>query len=81
MSSQWRCRLLGHAWAFAAEGEDVVWRCRRGCDAGGRRGYGDAAEARRRALVLARARPGPPLAFLRALAGTADRPPRRSGRG
>ena len=40
-----RCRLLGHRFRFAADGETMRWHCQRGCGAGGSKRYDTAAEA------------------------------------
>jgi hypothetical protein len=40
-----RCRLLGHRFRFAADGDTMHWRCERGCGAGGEKRYATAAEA------------------------------------
>ncbi len=40
------CRLLGHRYRFAADGETMTWECAR-CDAGGSKRYASADEARR----------------------------------
>jgi hypothetical protein len=49
-----RCRLLGHRFRFASEGETMRWRCERGCGAGGAKHYADAADAERYARAFDR---------------------------
>jgi hypothetical protein len=74
-----RCRLLGHRWRFGVDGRDVVWACERCEQAGGRRSYADAREARYHAAYFDRARPKPPAPFLAAFGGLM--PGREPGRG
>ena len=40
-----RCRLLGHRFRFASEGQTMRWSCERGCGAGGEKRYASAEEA------------------------------------
>lgn len=40
-----RCRLLGHRFRFAADGETMRWHCQRACGAGGSKRYETPAEA------------------------------------
>lgn len=49
-----RCRLLGHRFRFSARRETLVWRCARGCDAGGSKEYPTAAQAQRYAAAFDR---------------------------
>jgi hypothetical protein len=42
-----RCRLLGHRFRFSTEAEAMVWRCARGCGAGGSKRYESAEQAER----------------------------------
>lgn len=49
-----RCRLLGHQYTFGAEESVLVWRCGRGCSAGGSRTYESPERARRMATALDR---------------------------
>jgi hypothetical protein len=42
-----RCRLLGHRFRFSTDDETMVWRCSRGCGAGGSKRYASAGEAER----------------------------------
>ncbi|HET7566847.1 MAG TPA: hypothetical protein VFJ91_02575 [Gaiellaceae bacterium] len=48
------CRLLGHRFRFAAEGETMRWRCERGCGVGGEKTYASAEEAARFARAFDR---------------------------
>ncbi len=68
-----RCRLLGHRWDFFTERRDVVWSCLRCADAGGRRTYPDARQARYHAAYFNRARPKPPTPFIAPMAGVMAR--------
>jgi hypothetical protein len=47
-----RCRALGHRFRFSAEGQDMVWRCQRGCGAGGSKRYGTSEDAERYARAF-----------------------------
>jgi hypothetical protein len=49
-----RCRLLGHRFRFTSEGSTMVWRCQRGCGAGGEKQYASDADARRYAAAFDR---------------------------
>jgi hypothetical protein len=49
-----RCRLLGHRFRFTSDGNTMVWRCRRGCGAGGEKQYASDADARRYAAAFDR---------------------------
>jgi hypothetical protein len=49
-----RCRLLGHRYRFAADGEIMRWRCERGCGAGDSKRYATAEEAHRYARAFDR---------------------------
>jgi hypothetical protein len=50
-----RCAVLGHDFAFAVDDAgSLVWECRRGCGAGGRKAYQDVAQSRRMAAALNR---------------------------
>jgi hypothetical protein len=49
-----RCRLLGHRFRFASEGDTLRWSCERGCGAGGSKRYASAADARRYAAAFDR---------------------------
>lgn len=49
-----RCRLLGHRFRFAAQGETMTWRCERQCGAGGSKDYPSAALATRYATAFDR---------------------------
>lgn len=84
------CALIGHRFAFTADGATMRWRCERGCGAGGSKEYAGPAEARRYARALDRrdsddlGRRGPlvatlPLRIAHALRGGA--PQRRGSRG
>ena len=46
-----RCRVMGHRFAFWAEGEVMTWGCER-CPAGGSKRYATTAEAARMASAL-----------------------------
>ncbi len=48
------CRVLGHRYRFRAEDERMIWRCERGCGAGGSKRYDTAAEATRYANAFDR---------------------------
>jgi hypothetical protein len=48
-----RCRLLGHRYRFASEGERMRWRCQR-CGVGGEKRYPDASAAARYARAFDR---------------------------
>jgi hypothetical protein len=48
------CRVLGHRWRFAADGEVMRWQCGRGCGASGSKRYPTAAEAARYARAFDR---------------------------
>jgi hypothetical protein len=48
------CRLLGHRYRFAAEGNVMTWRCQRGCGAHGSKTYPTADQARRFAAAFDR---------------------------
>jgi hypothetical protein len=41
------CWLFGHRYRFTADGSTLIWLCQRGCGAGGRKKYADAAAAAR----------------------------------
>ena len=45
------CRVFGHRYRFAAEGERMLWRCSR-CGTGDSKRYASAAEAERFATAL-----------------------------
>jgi hypothetical protein len=49
-----RCRLLGRRFRFSTEAETMVWRCARGCGAGGSKRYESAEQAERYARSLDR---------------------------
>jgi hypothetical protein len=48
------CRLFGHRWRFAAEGELMHWECGRGCGATGSKRYPSADQAARYAAEFDR---------------------------
>jgi hypothetical protein len=48
------CRVIGHRYRFAAEGETMRWTCGRCGAAGGEKRYASAAEARRFARAFDR---------------------------
>jgi hypothetical protein len=48
------CRVLGHRYRFAAEGDAVRWHCQRGCGAGGLKQYRSAEAASRYAAAFDR---------------------------
>lgn len=48
------CRLLGHRFAFRAQGRLLVWECERSCGTGGCKSYANAAVARRYARAFDR---------------------------
>jgi hypothetical protein len=64
-----RCAILGHRFRFSADGATMLWLCQRGCGAGGRKTYPDAAAAARYAAAFDRedsadlGRRAPPLAL------------------
>jgi hypothetical protein len=49
-----RCRLLGHRFRFSTEAETMVWRCARGCGAGGSKRYESAEQSERYARLFDR---------------------------
>jgi hypothetical protein len=49
-----RCRILGHRFRFAADGQTMRWTCQRECGAGGEKRYESAADAARYARVFDR---------------------------
>jgi hypothetical protein len=49
-----RCRLLGHEFRFASDGDTMRWECQRGCGAGGAKRYPTAAQAHRYAAAFDR---------------------------
>ena len=49
-----KCGLLGHRFRFSADGSTMIWRCARGCGAGGSRTYTDPADAARYAAAFDR---------------------------
>jgi hypothetical protein len=48
------CRVFGHRWRFAAEGETMRWTCARGCGAGGEKRYDSPERASRYARAFDR---------------------------
>jgi hypothetical protein len=48
------CTLMGHRYAFHAEGHVMVWECERGCGAGGAKEYSSASDAQRYAAAFDR---------------------------
>jgi hypothetical protein len=46
------CRVLGHRFAFRAEGSLMVWECERGCGARGSKEYPTADQAQRYAAAF-----------------------------
>ncbi len=53
----WQCRVLGHRFAFRAEGRSLVWECTRDCGTRHSKEYATAAEASRYARAF-QTRPG-----------------------
>jgi hypothetical protein len=49
-----RCGLFGHRYRFHSDGPTMVWRCQRGCGAGGIKTYPDPATAARFAAAFDR---------------------------
>lgn len=49
-----RCGLFGHRYRFHSDGPTMVWRCQRGCGAGGTKTYPDPATAARFAAAFDR---------------------------
>jgi hypothetical protein len=49
-----RCRILGHRYRFATEGETMLWRCQRDCGAAGSKRYPTAEDAGRYAAAFDR---------------------------
>ena len=49
-----RCRVFGHRYRFASDGDTMYWRCQRGCGAGGEKRYPSADVARRYAVAFDR---------------------------
>jgi hypothetical protein len=49
-----RCRIFGHRYRFSSEDRTMVWRCQRGCGAGGEKRYSSAADASRYAAAFDR---------------------------
>lgn len=48
------CRLLGHRYRFTAEGNQMTWRCQRGCGAAGSKAYPTSEQAERFAAAFDR---------------------------
>lgn len=46
------CRVMGHRFAFRAEGPTMVWECERGCGAGGSKEYPTQMQAQRYAVAF-----------------------------
>ncbi|MBO2443848.1 hypothetical protein [Actinomadura nitritigenes] len=48
------CRLLGHRFRFTSDGRAMLWRCQRGCGAGGVKQFSAPADAARYARAFDR---------------------------